>query len=224
MPWPSPRCCGSPCGPLSDDALVLLARRRWNLDDATDLAEDDALALARLRPLLEALRRDVDRLGPAALLESAIADTDYVAACAGGTVRRAGRGQRGEAARARERGRASRGGARAFLAGLRQLAEEEAREPEAPVVEERDPHAVRLLTVHAGEGAGVFPGRVRSGMRRAGLQSRRGAVGPGRRPGAGAQGPRSGREAPVGQSRATRCTRVAARASWPNRAGSSTWR
>src|SRR5207237_10485629 len=31
----------SPFGPLSDDALVLLARRRWSLDDDQDLASDD---------------------------------------------------------------------------------------------------------------------------------------------------------------------------------------
>src|SRR5256885_14044952 len=53
----------SPFGPLSDDALVLLARRRWNLDDATDLAQDDAEALARLRPLLQGLRRGGGRRG-----------------------------------------------------------------------------------------------------------------------------------------------------------------
>src|SRR5207237_3413805 len=41
---------------------------------------------------------------------------------------------------------------RSFLAELRQLADEEAREAEAAVVEERDPHAVRLLTVHAAKG------------------------------------------------------------------------
>ncbi|HYS09126.1 MAG TPA: UvrD-helicase domain-containing protein [Myxococcales bacterium] len=142
----------SPFGPLSDDALVLLARRRWNFDDATDLAQDDALALARLRPLLHGLRREVDRLGPAALLEAAIADTDYVAACAGGLYgeQAAANVEKllGLAREAELRGES----ARAFLAGLRQLAEEEAREPEAPVVEERDPHAVRLLTVHAAKG------------------------------------------------------------------------
>src|SRR5205823_7034406 len=41
---------------------------------------------------------------------------------------------------------------RSFLAELRQLVDEEAREAEAAVVEERDPHAVRLLTVHAAKG------------------------------------------------------------------------
>ena len=38
------------------------------------------------------------------------------------------------------------------MARLRLLAEEETREAEATVVEERDPHAVRLLTVHAAKG------------------------------------------------------------------------
>jgi len=142
----------APFGPLSDDALVLLAERRWSLDDASDLAPDDASALARLRGLLHALRREVDRLGPAALLEAALAETDYVAACAGGLY-----GEQAAAnvekllavARAAElRGES----ARAFLAGLRRLADDEAREAEAAVVEERDPHAVRLLTVHAAKG------------------------------------------------------------------------
>jgi len=142
----------APFGPLSDDALVLLAQRRWSLDDASGLAPDDASDLARLRDLLHALRREVDRLGPAALLEAALAETDYVAACAGGLY-----GEQAAAnvekllalARAAElRGES----ARAFLAGLRRLADDEAREAEAAVVEEHDPHAVRLLTVHAAKG------------------------------------------------------------------------
>jgi ATP-dependent helicase/nuclease subunit A len=142
----------APFGPLSDDALVLLAQRRWSLDDASGLAPDDASDLARLRDLLHGLRREVDRLGPAALLEAALTETDYVAACAGGLY-----GEQAAAnvekllALAREaelRGES----ARAFLAGLRRLADDEAREAEAAVVEERDPHAVRLLTVHAAKG------------------------------------------------------------------------
>jgi ATP-dependent exoDNAse (exonuclease V) beta subunit len=142
----------APFGPLSDDALVLLAQRRWSLDDASGLAPDDAEALARMRDLLHGLRSEVDRLGPAALLEAALAETDYVAACAGGLY--------GEQAAANvekllalARGAELRGeSARAFLAGLRRLADDEAREAEAAVVEERDPHAVRLLTVHAAKG------------------------------------------------------------------------
>jgi len=142
----------SPLGPLSDDALVLLAQRRWSLEDRGDLAADDAEALARLAPLLRGLRREVDRLGPAALLEVALAETDYLACCAGGLY-----GEQAAAnvekllglARAAEvRGES----ARAFAASLRQLAGDEAREAEAAVAEERDPHAVRLLTVHAAKG------------------------------------------------------------------------
>src|SRR6267142_5019409 len=142
----------APFGPVSDDALVLLARRRWDLDDATDLAADDAEALARLRPLLRGLRREVDRLGPATLLEAAVAETDFVARCAGALYGEQAAANveklRGLARSAELRGES----VRAFLSGLRELAEEEAREPEARVVEERDPDAVRLLTVHAAKG------------------------------------------------------------------------
>jgi ATP-dependent exoDNAse (exonuclease V) beta subunit len=142
----------APFGPLSDDALVLLAQQRWSLEDHPDLAPDDAEALARVRVLLRALRREADRLGPASLLEAALAETDYLAGCAAGLY-----GEQAAAnvdkllASARE---AERRGLslRSFLAGLRQLADEEAREAEAAVVEERDPHAVRLLTVHAAKG------------------------------------------------------------------------
>ncbi|HZR09111.1 MAG TPA: UvrD-helicase domain-containing protein [Myxococcales bacterium] len=142
----------APFGPLSDDALVLLAQRRWSLEDPAGLAPDDAEALGRVRGVLRGLQREADRLGPAGLLEAALAETDYVAGCAAGLY-----GEQAAAnvdkllASARD---AERRGLslRAFLAGLRQLAGEEAREAEAAVVEERDPHAVRLLTVHAAKG------------------------------------------------------------------------
>src|SRR5205823_9637799 len=113
---------------------------------------DDREAHERVSSLLDALRRELDVLGPAALPETALAQTAYVAACAGGLY-----GEQAAAnvdkllaiARAAElRGENT----RSFLASLRRLADEEAREAEAPVVEERDPHAVRLLTVHAAKG------------------------------------------------------------------------
>ncbi|HTO99579.1 MAG TPA: UvrD-helicase domain-containing protein [Myxococcales bacterium] len=142
----------SPFGPLSDDALVLLAQRRWDLLNAQGLEGDDAEALAAVAALLRSLRREADRLGPSALLEAALADSDYAAGCAGGLY-----GEQAAAniekllASAREAER--RGlGVRAFLSDLRQLADEEAREGEGAVVEESDPHAVRLLTVHAAKG------------------------------------------------------------------------
>ena len=154
----------SPLGPVSDDGLVLLARgvrasgvaghglERRALTDRPQLAPDDAEVVDRLARLTATLQREVDRLGPAALLEAALAETDYVAACAGGLY-----GEQAAAnveklvslARTAElRGES----VRAFLSSLRELAAEEAREAEAPVVEERDPHAVRLLTVHAAKG------------------------------------------------------------------------
>jgi ATP-dependent exoDNAse (exonuclease V) beta subunit len=154
----------SPLGPVSDEGLVLLARgprasgesgrglRLRALLDPPALAPDDAEVVERLGRLIGALQREADRLGPAALLEAALAETDYVAACAGGLY-----GEQAAAnvekllslARAAElRG----SGVRAFLGTMRTLAGEEAREAEAAVVEERDPHAVRLLTVHAAKG------------------------------------------------------------------------
>src|SRR5207248_2050471 len=92
------------------------------------------------------------RLGPAALLELALDQTDYVARCAAGL-----HGEQAAAnvdkllafaRRAELRGE----GVRELLSRATQLADEHAREADAPVVEERDPHAVRILTVHAAKG------------------------------------------------------------------------
>src|SRR5207248_1437893 len=84
----------SPLGPLSDDALVVLARSggrhglvyRAMFDEqaARLLAPDDALALGRVASLVERLAREADRLGTATLLEAALSETDYLAAIAAG--------------------------------------------------------------------------------------------------------------------------------------------
>ncbi len=151
----------SPLGPLSDDALVLLAshgghrlRLRALRDPAVreGLAPDDAEALDRVLLLLSRLQRECDRLGPAALLEATLAESDFLAAIAGGLY--------GEQAAANiekllafARQHELRGGsARTFVAQVRRLADEDAGEADAFVVEESDPHAVRLLTVHAAKG------------------------------------------------------------------------
>ena len=156
----------SPLGPLSDDALVLLARgpgsrRRLSLRALRDpdllapLAPDDAAAAARLLHLIDRLSRDADRLGPAALLEIALAETGYTASIAGGLF-----GEQAVAnverllllAQSAERASAQPGGSlRALLARLEAM-DGQRGEAEAPVVEEKDPHAVRLLTVHAAKG------------------------------------------------------------------------
>jgi len=151
----------SPFGPLSDDALVLLAAhggRGLRLRSIRDpeareaLAPDDADALDRVLGLLSRVQRECDRLGPAALLQAILAESDFFAAISAGLY--------GEQAAANvdklcgfARQHELRGGnARSFVAGMRRLAEEDAGEADAGVVEESDPHAVRLLTVHAAKG------------------------------------------------------------------------
>jgi ATP-dependent helicase/nuclease subunit A len=161
----------SPLGPVSDDGLVLLSRgprsgpdgivqaarrldRRALLDPLAlrALAPDDAAAVARIGRIVANLRDEADRLGPAALLEAALAESDYVAAAAGGLF-----GEQAAAnldkllslARAHElRG----GNLRGFLNRMQALEDGDGTEADAAVVEERDPHAVRLLTVHAAKG------------------------------------------------------------------------
>ena len=161
----------SPFGPLSDEALLLLARgprrgqdgeaavgrglARRALSDETALASlepDDAAAARRIEGLLRTVQAASARLGPASLLELALEETDFIAACATGL-----HGEQAAAnvekllamARAAElRGT----GLRDFIARVRDLRDEEAREPDGSVVEEGDPHAVRILTVHAAKG------------------------------------------------------------------------
>jgi ATP-dependent helicase/nuclease subunit A len=161
----------SPLGPISDDGLVLLSRgprsgadgteqaaRRLDRRALTDplalraLAPDDAAAVARIGRIVAHLKDEADRLGPAALLEAALAESDYVAAAAGGLF-----GEQAAAnldkllslARAHElRG----GNLRGFLNRMQALEDGDGTEADAAVVEERDPHAVRLLTVHAAKG------------------------------------------------------------------------
>jgi ATP-dependent exoDNAse (exonuclease V) beta subunit len=161
----------SPLGPVSDDGLVLLSRgprtgpdgaaqaaRRLDRRALVDplalraLAPDDAAAVARIGRIVADLQREADRLGPAALLEAALAESDYVAAAAGGLF-----GEQAAAnldkllslARAHElRG----GNLRGFLNRMQALEDGDGAEADAAVVEERDPHAVRLLTVHAAKG------------------------------------------------------------------------
>jgi ATP-dependent helicase/nuclease subunit A len=151
----------SPLGPVSDEALAIAAARggrglrlRALRDPAAreGLSADDAEALDRVLHLVSQVQRECDRLGPAALLEAALAASDFLPAIAGGLY-----GEQAVAnvekllgfARAHE---LQGGSARTFVAQLRRLAEEVAGESDAFVVEESDPHAVRLLTVHAAKG------------------------------------------------------------------------
>ena len=149
----------SPLGPVSDDGLVLLAQDRGlgrrSLSDPLVrqlLAADDVAAVERIARLLAQLQSEVDRLGPAALLEAVLAETDFVAACAGGLY-----GEQAAAnidklsglARAHE---LQGGNVRSFLQRMQDLRDEGDGEADAAVIEERDPHAVRILTVHAAKG------------------------------------------------------------------------
>jgi ATP-dependent helicase/nuclease subunit A len=113
---------------------------------------DDAEALRRIVSLVERLAREVDRLGPSTLLEAALSETDYVASIAAGLA-----GEQAVAniqklvslARKHEVGG---GTARSFVALARRMQDLDQRESDAAVVEQNDPHAVRILTVHAAKG------------------------------------------------------------------------
>jgi ATP-dependent exoDNAse (exonuclease V) beta subunit len=149
----------SPFGPVSDDALVLLAQRhrlgrRTLLEPPPpELAPDDAEALRRTSALLLAMNREVDRVGPASLLDAALTDSDYLAACAGGLYGEQAAANLNERLLGLARSAEQRGeSVRTFAGRLRTLADEEARESEAAVAEEHDPHAVRIMTIHAAKG------------------------------------------------------------------------
>jgi len=125
----------SPFGPLSDDALVLLAQRhhlgRRTLIDPppAELAPDDVEALRRAATLLLSMNREIDRVGPASLLEAALTDSDYLAACAGGLYGEQAAANLNERLLGLARSAELRGeSVRAFAAHLRALADEEARE------------------------------------------------------------------------------------------------
>jgi ATP-dependent helicase/nuclease subunit A len=165
----------SPFGPVSDDGLALLARgqrrdregalqpgrglTRHALEDAELLATldaDDQEVVARLSRLIARLQGEVDRLGPSALLEAALEETRYRAAIAGGLFgeQAAANVERLlEMARSLELETARPAGAlRGLLGRLEALDAMGGGEAEAAVVEEKSPHAVRLLTIHAAKG------------------------------------------------------------------------
>ncbi len=156
----------SPFGPVSDEGLLLLARgprpaeagQGLSIKALRDevalasLAPDDAQAAREITALIDRVRSSAKLLGPASLLEEALAASDYVAAAAAGL--------QGEQAAANvdkllalARAAELRGDSVAeLLTRAQALIDEDAREPDAAVVEERDGHAVRLLTVHAAKG------------------------------------------------------------------------
>ena len=151
----------SPLGPVSDEGLVLLAHhggRGLRLRAARDpaaresLARDDAEALDRILALVSRVQRECDRLGPAALLEAVLAESDFLAAIAGGLYGEQAAANVDKLVGFAREHELHGGNARSFVAQVRRLADDDAGEADAGVVEESDPHAVRLLTVHAAKG------------------------------------------------------------------------
>ncbi|TMB28833.1 MAG: hypothetical protein E6J61_17010 [Deltaproteobacteria bacterium] len=112
----------------------------------------DALALGRVASLVERLAREADRLGPATLLEAALSETDYLAAIAAGLAGEQAVANIEKLVSLARKHEISGGTARSFVALARRMEDLDQRESDAAVVEERDPHAVRMMTVHAAKG------------------------------------------------------------------------
>jgi ATP-dependent exoDNAse (exonuclease V) beta subunit len=132
-------------------SLASLARRDW--EPPVGLEPFEIEAVGRFRALVHRLGRDADRLRPSGCLQEAIDALDLRAVLAAGF-----QGEQAVAnidklvewARARE----SRGLTSAGTLGreLLVLADTEPREAQAPSLEEGDPRAVRLMTIHQSKG------------------------------------------------------------------------
>ncbi len=109
--------------------------------------------LARFLELIPVLRRERDRLGVHALLQAALDATGYREALAGSPYAEQASANVEKllslAARRDERGT---GGCVAFARELRQLADSDPNEAQADLLDEGDPRAVQLLTIHRAKG------------------------------------------------------------------------
>ncbi|NOK37416.1 UvrD-helicase domain-containing protein [Corallococcus exercitus] len=109
--------------------------------------------LARFLELIPVLRRERDRLGVHALLQAALEATGYREALAGSPYAEQASANVEKllslAARRDERGT---GGCVAFARELRQLADSDPNEAQADLLDEGDPRAVQLLTIHRAKG------------------------------------------------------------------------
>ncbi|RKH35095.1 UvrD-helicase domain-containing protein, partial [Corallococcus sicarius] len=109
--------------------------------------------LACFLDLIPVLRRERDRLGVHALLHSALEATGYREALAGSPYAEQASANVDKllslAARRDERGT---GGCVAFARELRQLADSDPNEAQADLMDEGDPRAVQLLTIHRAKG------------------------------------------------------------------------
>ncbi|RKH73735.1 DNA helicase UvrD [Corallococcus interemptor] len=109
--------------------------------------------LTRFLELIPVLRRERDRLGVHALLQSALDATGYREALAGSPYAEQASANVEKllslAARRDERGT---GGCVAFARELRQLADSDPNEAQADLLDEGDPRAVQLLTIHRAKG------------------------------------------------------------------------
>ncbi|NOK16823.1 UvrD-helicase domain-containing protein [Corallococcus carmarthensis] len=152
----------SPLVGLSDASLFRLAgdlplslgsSRLVDPDVRAAMSAREQSRLARFLELIPVLRKERDRLGVHALLHAALEATGYREALAGSPYAEQASANVEKllslAARRDERGT---GGCVAFARELRQLADSDPNEAQADLLDEGDPRAVQLLTIHRAKG------------------------------------------------------------------------
>ncbi|RKH95586.1 DNA helicase UvrD, partial [Corallococcus praedator] len=152
----------SPLVGLSDASLFRLAGdlplslgspRLVDADVRAAMSAREQTRLTRFLDLIPVLRRERDRLGVHVLLHAALEATGYREALAGSPYAEQASANVEKllslAARRDERGT---GGCVAFARELRQLADSDPNEAQADLLDEGDPRAVQLLTIHRAKG------------------------------------------------------------------------
>ncbi|RKG79242.1 UvrD-helicase domain-containing protein [Corallococcus terminator] len=152
----------SPLVGLSDASLFRLAGdlplslgspRLVDADVRAAMSAREQARLSRFLDLIPVLRRERDRLGVHVLLHAALEATGYREALAGSPYAEQASANVEKllslAARRDERGT---GGCVAFARELRQLADSDPNEAQADLLDEGDPRAVQLLTIHRAKG------------------------------------------------------------------------